>query len=384
MGPSKTWWRRCAGAAVLVVAGFAATMVEAAEPAPIVRVTGPSQRVYTGAAYGLSFVPDGHMSVLARADGTWSVWWGGGVRAGAGHTIGSTTKDLRDFVPLTLSKGVALGELGPVGGGTAFDADYAGPGSVLPDPAWNDDRHLVMFYHGENHTFAGKHRDDAYYAAVGVARSADGGRTWVRGGRILDGMVPHGAGDPARSALGAGMPSVVISGGFYWLFYVDWNTSLPDCVHVARAPVSGGGRPGTWRKWYQGSFSEPGVGGRSTPVVTPPRAASIYAGLPDVSWNTALGRWLMVFESNDAYWAVASSDLVSWGAAAHVIGNPSGAASRRSGALWTSYATLISPSTPSDRVTGASGWLYQARGIWGVTDHVMYRVPVWIAPAVNR
>lgn len=382
--PNSSWGRRIAASLALVVAAVV-TSAAADEPAPIVRITGAPRQVYTGAAYGLKFVPDGHLSVLRRADGGWNVWWGGGVRAGAGHTIGATSPDLRRFTPFTLADGVALGELGPAGGDTAFDADYAGPGSVLPEPRSRPDgARLVMIYHGENHVFDGVRRDDAYHADIGIARSVDGGRSWRRGGRIVSGMVPHRAGPPPRSALGAGMPSVVVSGGWYWLFYVDWNTTLPDAVHLARAPVSGGGAPGTWRKWYRGGFGEPGIGGRSTPVVLPPAATSIYAGIPDVSWNTALGRWLMVFESNDAFWVAVSSDLVTWSGFTRIVANPAGAASRRPGEVWMSYATLISPSAASDRVTGATAWLYFARGVWGVVDHTLHRLPLEIAPGALR
>ena len=95
------------------------------------------------------------------------------------------------------------------------------------------------------------------------------------------------------------------------------------------------------------------------------------AGLPCVGWNTALGRWLGAFESNDAFWGAASSDLLSWGPATAFLSNPAGAASRKPGAMWISYATLISPPAPSDRVTGAAGWLYRARGIRDVTSHVI-------------
>lgn len=373
---------RAAALALALARGILATPAAAGETAPIVRVVGEARQVYTGASYGLKFVPDGRLSVSKRPDGGWNVWWSGGVRAGPGRTVGSTSPDLRTFTPLTLADGVALGEFGPAGGTAAFDADYAGPGSVLPDPsARSDGSRLVMVYHGENHVFAGQRRDDAYHADIGIARSFDGGRNWRRGGRIVSGMEPHGAGPPPRSALGAGMPSVVVSGGWYWLFYVDWNTALPDAVHLARAPVSGGGAPGTWRKWYRGGFGEPGIGGRSTPVVLPPTAKSVYAGLPDVSWNTALGRWIMVFESDDAFWMAVSSDLVNWSGLTPVLANPAGAASRRPGAVWMSYATLISPTAASDRVTGATAWLYVARGVWDVVDHTMYRLPLTIAPA---
>ena len=382
IAPSSRLSRGVAAALVLFAVALGSGDAGAVDPAPVVRATGPARPVYTGAKWGLRFVPDGRINFVTDRNGAATVWWASGTAAGAGHTVATRTRDFLDFVPLTLSGGAAVGGLGPAGGATAFDADYAGPGSILPDPASADPRRLIMFYHGENHTYSGRRRDDAYHAGIGIARSSDGGRTWVRGGRILDGMIRHPA-EPPRSATGAGMPSVVVADGWFHLFYVDWNTTLPDVIHHARAPLSGGGRPGTWRKWYDGGFGEPGLGGRSTPVVLPPRPASIYAGMPSVGWNTALGRWLMVFESDDAFWAVASRDLATWSAAAPILANPAGAASRRTGAVWMSYATPITPGAPSDRITGASAWLYLARGVWGVVDHTLWRVPIVIRPSAT-
>src|SRR5262249_39396082 len=37
--------------------------------------------------------------------------------------------------------------------------------------------------------------------------------------------------------------------------------STGGLAHVARAPISGKMAPGTWQKWYDGAWSQPGVGG---------------------------------------------------------------------------------------------------------------------------
>ena len=368
-------------AALLVAALFVGEA--AASDAPMVRVTGSPTPVFSGASHGLRFVPDGHLSVLRRKGGDHAVWWGGGTMAGGGYTIAATSATLRDFRPVDAPLGIALPAFGPIGGTTAFDADYAAPGSVVRDPAFADERHLLMFYHGENHTFAGvTHPAVPYYASIGLARSSDGGRRWTRVGKIVDGLLPHGDGPAPRGALGAGTPSVVAHDGWWYLFYVDWNTSLPDAIHLARAPISGGGLPGTWSKWHDGAFAEPGIGGVSTPVILPPAPAdrSIYAAMPDVSWNTALGRFLMIYECDDAFRAASSTDLITWSTPTAFLANPAGAASRRSGQTWMSYPTLVSLGTDSDRVTGASGQLFHARGVWDVVEHTLWRIPIAIAP----
>ena len=50
-------------------------------------------------------------------------------------------------------------------------------------------------------------------------------------------------------------------GGYYYMYF---NPTTPWGVSVARASVISGGTPGSWTKWYNGSFSTPGLGGASS------------------------------------------------------------------------------------------------------------------------
>jgi hypothetical protein len=133
-----------------------------------------------------------------------------------------------------------------------------------------------------------------------MARSHDNGLHWQRAGAIINGMQPKSVGTPPRSVMGAGNPSAIIAGGYMYVFYVNlgYNTG-PDQTHVARAPVSSDGKPGSWSKWYRGSFSQPGIGGSSTPVM--PRAApvsqTVWAANGIVSYNSYFHAYLNVFQT---------------------------------------------------------------------------------------
>ncbi len=135
-----------------------------------------------------------------------------------------------------------------------------------------------MIYHAENHEFAGQHYTTVpFYASIGLARSSDNGVTWTSTGQIISGMTPKPSTLPSRQALGAGNPSVIVAGGFIYVYFVDWNLTAPDSIYVARATVSSDGAPGAWQKYYNGSFSQAGLGGLSTPVEgqVPPGSSTI-------------------------------------------------------------------------------------------------------------
>ena len=156
-------------------------------------VLGPESNVIPLGQFGTEFTPDEHMSYFRRADGSSLVYWAGGTFAGPGETVAMTTSDFSSFTPLVLKGGNAVSVFSPSGPGTSsFDADYAGPGTVLRAANGSD---LLMIYHAENHLFNGIDYPTApFYAAIGLARSADGGATWTRQGEIITAMTPKPAG----------------------------------------------------------------------------------------------------------------------------------------------------------------------------------------------
>lgn len=127
----------------------------------------------------------------------------------------------------------------------------------------------------------------------------------------------------------------------------QWTTkSFFDILRCQRGLQEG--RPGSWRKWYKGGFTEPGLGGRATPILS---LAHHSGGNPSVLWNTFRGRWVMVWHR----WAgdiliSTSENLTDWSPPKLLLGKSSNA-----GKVW--YPTLIGE---SDLVGGRSGSLLYA------------------------
>jgi len=106
-----------------------------------------------------------------------------------------------------------------------------------------------------------------------LVTSTDHGRHWTLIGDILTGAHP----DDPRSApgdyydKGDGDGQLYIDEHFFYMFYrTGWYQKSHDkffeTVRVARCPLSGRMQPGSWRKWYRGSWNEPGLHGFDSDV----------------------------------------------------------------------------------------------------------------------
>ncbi|TXT16089.1 hypothetical protein VHUM_00592 [Vanrija humicola] len=178
--------------------------------------------------------------------------------------------------------------------------------------------------------------DSLHFDRIDYAVSKDGGRTWdIRDG-VITSPFPTVRDDnvtfpESTYKWGAGDQRLVvdIASGYFYVNYCsrvidkgDLRWWVAHYSHYARAPISGKMAPGTWHKWYNGSWSEPGVGGLEGtifPVTSnkdtgypPPHkeydpktpgfaAEQVAKGLTpptsplqwmDVSWNAYLGLWV--------------------------------------------------------------------------------------------
>jgi hypothetical protein len=76
--------------------------------------------------------------------------------------------------------------------------------------------------------------------------------------------------------------------------------------------------PGTWKKYYNGGYTEPGLGGNETPVP----ALKNYSGAnPSVHFNTHLKKWVMVWHrwNGSGLWLSVSDDLLNWQTPINVV-----------------------------------------------------------------
>jgi hypothetical protein len=121
--------------------------------------------------------------------------------------------------------------------------------------------------------------------SMAYAESVDGGKTWTKPGYPANQIITSSAdvaNDPNRNSVGDG--HVLQVGNYYYLFF--WATDNWG-VHVARSSISDAGRPGTWFKFYNGSFFEVGLGGKSVPIST-----SLLSTF--VVYNSYLGRYIAI------------------------------------------------------------------------------------------
>ncbi|HTA38523.1 MAG TPA: hypothetical protein VK760_05585 [Candidatus Acidoferrales bacterium] len=368
--------------ALALLAGCGHSAVPGTPPVPgaqaranarVTATLGAEQNVIPRREWGTRYVPDERMTYYTAADGTSYLWMAGGTTASAGETIAMTT-DFAHVKPRILKGGRAVASLFPNHpGSSAPDADYAGPGSVFRA---KNGRDLLMIYHGENHTFNGVETNDEFYATICLARSSDNGLSWRREGAIVTGMQPKPSGTPPRAAMGAGNPSAIIAGGYIYVFYVNLGYDTgPDQTHVARAPIGSDGRPGTWRKWYAGSFSQPGIGGKSTPVMAraAPADKTVWAANGIVSYDTYLHAYLNVFQTAIGFYYATSPDLLHWRIRGQLFAFGYDEDSPKRGQRWYSYPSFFSPEYANDRTTGRTGYLYYAKARWAIEPHTMYR-----------
>src|SRR5262249_16492753 len=133
----------------------------------------------------LNDLPDEHTTFLppASSGAPYLIFGASSLSGGNSGAVVLQTTDLTNFTFATslgysrqvLSAPVPFVQCNPTYH-TEFDGNYAGPGSVVPDPTLPPGN-LIMIYEAENHCPGGVHNPD-FYATVGFARSSDNGKTW--------------------------------------------------------------------------------------------------------------------------------------------------------------------------------------------------------------
>ncbi|MFF5205790.1 RICIN domain-containing protein [Streptosporangium sp. NPDC000396] len=123
--------------------------------------------------------------------------------------------------------------------------------------------------------------DGLHYDSIDHAVSTDQGRTWtIKGHAITSPYITRRADNAAfpnqTYDYGDGDPRLFAdpASGYFYVFY--GSRIVPKggvgggnggLAHVARAPISSKMATGSWQKWYDGSWSQPGVGGRESNMV---------------------------------------------------------------------------------------------------------------------
>ncbi|RAJ46333.1 ricin-type beta-trefoil lectin protein [Kitasatospora sp. SolWspMP-SS2h] len=121
--------------------------------------------------------------------------------------------------------------------------------------------------------------DGLHFDAIDYAVSKDQGRTWTIADHVITSPYSTTRGDTAAFpnqtySYGDGDQRLYVdtASGYFYVFYgsriVDKNGGWKAFYeHAARAPISAKMAPGSWRKWYDGAWTQPGTGGRESNIV---------------------------------------------------------------------------------------------------------------------
>lgn len=145
--------------------------------------------------------------------------------------------------------------------------------------------------------------DGLHYDAIDYAVSTDHGKTWQIKGHAITSPYSTTRGDthafPEQTYYyGDGDPRLFVDmkSGYFYVYYgsriVDKGGSWGGFTeHVARAPISGKMATGTWQKYYDGAWRQPGVGGKESGVVSTASSPTGYVA-PDKEYDpTTKGTW---------------------------------------------------------------------------------------------
>jgi hypothetical protein len=359
------WFRSCCALSCLL-SPLAVQAVEAptVNNFPFTATLGsPEQTVLPWGQQGMTFFPDGPISYQIR-NKTIHAWFSGG-----GQTFHVTGPDFDHLTAAPVIAGNAVPVLGPSGQG--FDAGYAGSYGVVPALSGSD---LLMIYHGEQYPGGPGTGGTCTVEGIGLARSSDGGITWTRQGQIISSqgaIVPCSSGGQAFQ--GAGNPTVALSTDkqLYLYFNDILNTADPnnppgagDGVRLARTSLASDALPGSWLKYFKGSFSQPALGGSSTTLIFRGNPAAIYFGSQSVSYNVYLGRYMMVGMGADGVYYTSSVNGTTWDTPKQLWAVPAitAVSNLKVGDRWVDFISYLTHEQPAHTLTGQSGFLYFAQG----------------------
>jgi hypothetical protein len=303
---------------------------------------------------GLFNIPDMHTAVLQQPDRSYLLWITGNIGPSAGAIARLSTKDFlhydnagpgtptraepvlvpscrtsspaspkrrpNDRRPVNLDRG---DQATPPSCLQNPDADYVGANSVMTASNGKD---LLMFYEAGNKSIGNTAIGHGWeYNVIARARSTDNGLTWNRDDVVVSGTDPKPTDRTEVSQPGISEPGVVVADGYIYIFYqyVPNLVSAPDApsvIQVARAPLSGDGASGTWTKYYQGAFSQPGIGGLGSPVVA--TGGGTECTRPVQVWpafSTYLNAHILAFLCNEGWFLSTSMDMVTWAPATNFM-----------------------------------------------------------------
>ena len=271
----------------------------------------PATKVENKIGYPLyTWYPDGHISVLPDGNGYIMFW-----AEFENYRSTGTSQFVEDQTKFDPTNSV-FGRRGN------FDS-WENGGSWLMSVFRENGDNFIGFYHAEDHWYPHTSNDIAW-KSLAVTYSSDKGKTWSTGNQIITSPTSK----PATPTWGGSGDCCVVWDHINkrWMCYYQENWIL---MAVSTDPK---GAPGTWKKYYNGGFTENGLGGQHTKL---PGLSSASGGNPSVHWNTYLKKWVMVWHgwSPTRIYLSVSNDGINWDEPKSII------VSSISGRAW--YPTII-------------------------------------------
>ncbi len=314
-------------------------------------VFGPAERKQ----YNLSAFPDGGPGAILNTDGSVTFFAPGfgfnGDKLGNGGTV-ALGNAFKNPAPLYRSQTGAVllsllpGSSQPSPDGSDFDRDYSGGGPTYKISNGPGQVALLQVYHGEYH-FKAQDGVKRYYSGLGLAISYNGGKTFQKLGQIVQGAMTLAQAEALSISLGNGGGPLIeadqngqpvtaatdANSVYYYTFFGDLDdcyaatsTKQQGCslngIAFARAKKSDviaaafQGTVTPWQKYYVPSgttpqagidtyFTEPGIGGHFTPILT-------RVGQPSITYDRALQAYVIAYEAAKGVFLRTSTDLLNW------------------------------------------------------------------------
>jgi hypothetical protein len=232
------------------------------------------------------------------------------------------------------------GSTQPSPDGRNFDRDYGGGGPIYLLPGSSA---LLEIYHGEYHCAppAGL----PAYGGSGMAVSRDGGNSFTKIGEILSPHVSQNEFCQSGKRTGfwadGGMIEADANGqrtgtkdAYEYILFVDHNSIEEPYIGISIARASKAdvfaaidiGKAPVFKKYYNPTkapgplgqfFSEPGLGGSSSPIIATPK---VFIGTPGVAYNSYIRKFIVYYQFNQKHIAFQTSDnLFAWSPPQNVV-----------------------------------------------------------------
>jgi hypothetical protein len=335
------------------------------------------QEILMGPGFeGLSYFPDQPIAILSRKPLTF-------LTAVGNETVlfgGPNWRDLH-----------LLGKVLQAGGNGSFDNGYAGVGGVFVDGP-----RVYAFYHAEDQenlesNYSKRNNQRAFIASVGCARSDDGAKTFQKVGQVLTSAHPR---KPGAECAGLGDISICLdkTRSYLYAHYSDYSRHADQGVQisVARSPLERKGEPGSWKKYFDGGFDQPGLGGLESHVLSwHSRGGDAYS--PSVVFCEGIGKYLMVFcvvdysevrlgkeskrPKNSGIYLCDSEDGVQWGEPVQLFASH---ALLRVGTQDVVHPTLVLDTTKGNVVRGVLLHAYTPN--WAEVPHHLAGRTITLSP----